>query len=122
MIVCLTAMIFSILSTRPSIPAGVFTKEEVENKTVNLLFFGNFYKMKLEDFNDGMQKVMNDGEFLYGSLIRDLYHQGVVLGKKYHLLRLSYNFFMFGLITSVFAFLITFIFFNHPAVPVTKIR
>ena len=111
--VSLLAMTFSILSTRPSIPNGKFSKADVEDKKVNLLFFGNFYKMKLEEFNDGMEKMMEDSDFLYGSLIKDLYAQGVVLGKKYHLLRIAYNIFMFGLIIAVIAFIIASAFFSH---------
>ncbi|WP_114940583.1 Pycsar system effector family protein [Mucilaginibacter endophyticus] len=105
--VSLATMIFSILSTRPSIPPGLFTKEDIDNKKVNLLFFGNFYRMSYDDYSNGMEKMMDDREFLYGSLIRDNYSQGVVLGKKYRLLRASYNIFMFGLIVSVVAFIIS---------------
>ncbi|MGF7037420.1 Pycsar system effector family protein [Mucilaginibacter lappiensis] len=105
--VSLLTMIFSILATRPSIPQGLFTPDDIEKKTVNLLFFGNFYRMSLDAYSDGMLKMMDDKDFLYGSLIRDNYSQGVVLGKKYRLLRVSYNIFMFGLILSVMAFLIS---------------
>jgi predicted metal-dependent HD superfamily phosphohydrolase len=105
--VSLLTMIFSILATRPSIPKGLFTPDDIEKKTVNLLFFGNFYRMSLDAYSDGMLKMMDDKDFLYGSLIRDNYSQGVVLGKKYRLLRVSYNIFMFGLILSVLAFLIS---------------
>jgi len=105
--VSLATMIFSILSTRPSIPPGLFTPEDINKKTVNLLFFGNFYRMSYQDYSDGMEKMMEDREFLYGSLIRDNYSQGIVLGKKYRLLRASYNIFMFGLIVSVVAFIIS---------------
>lgn len=116
--VSLLAMTFSILSTRPSIPAGSFTRDDVDNRKVNLLFFGNFYKSNLEDYNYGMQKMMEDKEFLYGSLIRDVYAQGVVLGKKYRLLRIAYNIFMFGLIASVIAFIIASAFFGGTPTPV----
>ena len=95
---------FSILATRPKLPHGTFTQEDIDNKSVNLLFFGNFYKMKLEDYKAGMWEVMNDREFLYDTLIKDVYSQGVVLGRKYRLLRISYNIFMFGLIASVLSF------------------
>jgi hypothetical protein len=60
--------------------------------------------MNLTDYSEGMWKVMEDREFLYGSLIKDVYSQGVVLGRKYRLLRISYSIFMFGLILAVFAF------------------
>lgn len=104
--ISLLAMTFSILATRPSIPTGIFKRADVDERRVNLLFFGNFYKMPLEDYTYGMVKMMEDKEFLYGSLIKDVYAQGVVLGKKYRLLRIAYNVFMFGLIASVLAFII----------------
>lgn len=99
-------IIFSILATRPSVPSGLFTSQDMADKKVNLLFFGNFYKMNLEDYSSGMRQVMGDRDFLYGTLIRDVYSQGVVLGRKYRLLRISYNIFMYGLIISVLAFVI----------------
>src|SRR5918993_1888880 len=97
------AVIFSVLATRPKIPDGLFRKEQVDKKTVNLLFFGNFYRMPFDDYYDGMQKVMADREFLYGSLIRDIHSQGIVLGRKYKLLRISYTIFMFTLVISILA-------------------
>lgn len=100
------AIIFSILATRPNLPSGTFTQDDIDKKQVNLLFFGNFYRMNLDDYTQGMLRVMEDRDFLYGSLIRDVYSQGIVLGRKYRLLRISYNIFMYGLIASVIAFVI----------------
>jgi hypothetical protein len=71
--------------------------------------------MPLEDYKYGMEKVMEDKDFLYGSLIKDVYTQGVVLGKKYRLLRIAYNIFMFGLIIAVFAFVIASAFYGNKA-------
>jgi predicted metal-dependent HD superfamily phosphohydrolase len=102
----LITIIFSILATRPTIPNGIFSKKDIDEKKVNLLFFGNFYRMKLPDYKEGMEKMMADKDYLYGSLIMDGFAQGKVLGKKYQLLRISYNVFMFGLILSVIAFII----------------
>lgn len=102
----LITIVFSILATRPHIPPGTFSKADLDEKKVNLLFFGNFYRMSLEDYAGGMLIMMDDKDFLYGSLIRDVYFQGIALGKKYRWLRLSYNVFMYGLIASVLAFLI----------------
>jgi len=106
---CVSTIVLAILATRPKIPDGSFSREQLDNKTVNLLFFGNFYKMDYELYYDGMKKVMADSDFLYGSLIRDIHSQGKVLGSKYKLLRISYTIFMFTLIVSVLAFAITFI-------------
>ena len=102
-----STMVVAILSTIPKVPPGVFTQEEINKKTVNLLFFGNFYKMKLEEYKEGMNRVMDDSEFLYGMLTKDVYAQGVVLGRKYKLLRIAYAIFMLGLILSSISFLIS---------------
>ena len=102
----LITIIFSILATRPHIPEGTFSKADLDEKKVNLLFFGNFYRMSLQEYADGMLQMMDDRDFLYGSLIRDVYYQGIALGNKYRWLRLSYNVFMYGLILSVLAFVI----------------
>lgn len=98
------AIIFSVLATRPNITSGTFTKEDIENRKTNLLFFGNFHKMTLEQYSWGMNELMNDRNYLYGSMIKDIYFLGVVLARKYRYLRISYNIFMFGLIIAVLAF------------------
>jgi predicted metal-dependent HD superfamily phosphohydrolase len=110
--VCVITLVFCILATRPSVPSGVFTNEDIESKKVNLLFFGNFYKMSFDDYLKGMKKMMNDREFLYDSLTRDVYSQGIVLGHKYRLLRTGYNIFMYGIVASVIAFVIATVFFS----------
>lgn len=110
--VCVTTLVFSILATRPALPEGRFSPQDISDKKVNLLFFGNFFRMSYEEYNKGMQQMMNDRDFLYGSLTRDVYSQGVVLGRKYGLLRKGYNVFMFGIIISVLAFVIAVVFFS----------
>lgn len=101
-------IIFAILSTRPKVTKGVFTRQDIENKKVNLLFFGNFYKMPLEEYQWAMNEMMKDKEYLYNTMIKDLYFLGLVLEKKYRLLRITYNFFMIGIILSVISFIIAF--------------
>jgi len=106
LLICLVTMVFSILATRPTVPPGRFTPEEVLEKKPNLLFFGNFYRMSLHDYNAAMEKMMDNRDYLYGSLIKDIYSQGIVLGRKYRLLRIAYNVFMFGIIVSVLGFIL----------------
>ena len=48
-----------------------------------------------------MQEMMKDPDYLYGTLVKDIYYLGVILGKKYRLLRLAYTVFMVGLIIAV---------------------
>jgi hypothetical protein len=101
-------IIYSVLATRPGVMKGKFTMEDVQNKKVDLLFFGNFFKMPLRDFEYGMKQMMDDSDFLYDNLIRDIYAQGQILGRKFRLLRSSYNIFMYGTATVVVAYIISF--------------
>ena len=97
-------IIIAILATMPKISEGRFTKSDVMNKSANLLFFGNFYKTSLTEYEWGMDVMMKDKDYLYGSLVKDIHHLGVVLGRKYKLIRLAYMVFMIGIIVSVIAF------------------
>jgi hypothetical protein len=102
------SIILSILATRPNVTSGKFTKEDVANKKVNLLFFGNFHKMRLDEFEWAMGEMMQDRDYLYSSMKKDLYFLGKVLDKKYKILRLTYTVFMIGIIVSVIVFAISF--------------
>jgi hypothetical protein len=99
-----TTIVIAILATRPKISEGTFSEQDIITKKTNLLFFGNFYRVPLEDYQRAMRKMMSDSEYLYGSLIKDIYFLGAVLGRKYKLIRIAYNVFMVGIIVSVIAF------------------
>lgn len=105
---CLVTIIFAILSTRPNISSGTFNKEDIKQNKVNLLFFGNFYNMKLDDYEWAIGELMKNDDGLYSTMIKDQYSLGKVLAKKYKLLRIAYNVFMFGIIISVAAFVVAF--------------
>ncbi len=104
--VCLATIVFAILATRPNVSAGRFTRDDIKNKKTNLLFFGNFHGMNVEDYEWSMKQMMKDADYLYGSLIKDIYYLGKVLGKKYRFLRIAYNIFMFGFVISILTFVI----------------
>jgi hypothetical protein len=108
----LITIIYSVLATRPKIPNGFFTKADVENKSVNLLYFGSYYNMNFKEYHEALKVMMADKEFLYGTLTKDTFWQGKVLGRKYRLLRTSYTIFLYGIVTAVAAFAIAVIFFS----------
>lgn len=105
--VCLVAMIYATLSTRPKITETNYTREDIAKRKANLLFFGNFYNMKFDDFHWGMMEMIKDSDFLYSSMTKDLYYLGVVLAKKYRYLSICYKVFMYGMIIAVLAFAIS---------------
>ncbi len=107
-LVCVAAIVFGILATRPTVSQGTFTKDDIGNKKTNLLFFGNFHNMSLVDYNWGMIEMLSDKDYMSASMIKDNYFLGVVLAKKYRYLRIAYNIFMYGLIVAVLAFAISY--------------
>lgn len=117
MVVCLSSIIFAILATRPSVNKGKFTEDDIRNKSTNLLFFGNFHKMKLDEYQWAMNEMLKDSEYLYNSMIKDIYFLGVVLARKYKYLRISYTIFMWGIIAVVIAFVFAAITGNAGASP-----
>jgi len=102
------SIVFAILSTRPKVTSGTFTRKDIEDRKVNLLFFGNFYKMPIEEYEWAVNEMMKDREYLYGSMIKDLYFLGLVLNRKYKLLRMTYTIFTIGILSSVAAFVYAF--------------
>lgn len=104
------AIIMSIMSTRPQLTQGKFTKEQVRKREVNILFFGNFHKMSFEDYKWGIDQIISDKDYVYEALTRDLHSLGIVLARKYKLLRLTYTVFVVGILISVISFLIGFAF------------
>ena len=109
--VSLITLVLAVIVTRPKITSGTFTHEDIKEKRANLLFFGNFFKMNLKDFEWGMNEMMNDKDFLYSSMTKDFYYLGQVLGQKYRYLRICYNVFMYGIIISFIAFVVAVILF-----------
>jgi HD superfamily phosphodiesterase len=103
-----TSVICATIATIPKVSQTHVTRADVENRTANIIFFGNFQSMSLHDFDWGMKQVMEDPDYLYGSMIKDLYFLGKVLHRKYKFLRLTYTVFMIGMCMSVISFLIAF--------------
>ena len=109
---CLVTIIFATLSTRPKVTSGTTSIQDISQRRSNLTFFGNFYNMELDDYLWGVNEMLDDENFLYNSMIRDLYFLGKVLARKYKFLRISYNVFMTGLVVSVLAFILVLL-INH---------
>jgi predicted metal-dependent HD superfamily phosphohydrolase len=101
-------IIIAILSTIPKTTHGIISKKEVEEKKGNLIFFGNFHKMSVDEYEWAIGELMKDKDYLYKSLTRDLYYLGKVLNRKYGLLRWSYYIFISGLIITIGLFLYSF--------------
>ena len=106
------SMVLSIKATQPNVTRGEFTEKDLKNKSVNLAFFGNFHKMELSRYQAAITNLIKSKDDVYNTLTTDLYFLGAVLDSKYRLLRLTYYIFMIGIIVSVLAFSVAFIYRN----------
>ena len=107
--VCVTSMIYATLATRPIEMSGYSSLEDVKSKKANLFFFGNFYKMKYDEYQKGIHSVLADEDILDTSITRDLFFLGKSLGAKYSRLRKCYNIFMYGITIVVIAFCVAYL-------------
>ncbi len=102
----LASVISAIISAQPEVTSFRLRPNKLTSRRINLLFFGNFTKIPLEDFQSGMHDIMRNKNALYNNMITDIYYLGDVLSKKYRLLRISYTIFMIGIILTVLSFVI----------------
>ncbi|AMM51241.1 metal-dependent phosphohydrolase [Rufibacter sp. DG15C] len=102
----LASVISAIISAQPEVTSFRLKANKLKSRRINLLFFGNFTKIPLDDFQSGMHEIMRDKNALYNNMITDIYYLGDVLSKKYRLLRISYTIFMIGIILTVLSFVI----------------
>jgi hypothetical protein len=100
---------FSFCSTWLAVMA-VFpslTKIHVSEQDKNMLFFGHYTDMKINQYYEQMAKIMKDDKLVYKAMVKDIYHIGLYLkNRKFKYLRLSYITFLVGLALcfSVFLF------------------
>ncbi|MBL7473989.1 Pycsar system effector family protein [Robertkochia sediminum] len=107
------SIIFAIMATRPNITTGKFTEADVKAKKVNLLFFGTFFGMPYDQYREAISELIHNNDDIYEALTRDLYNLGLVLGRKYKLLRMTYTVFLIGTIISVVSFIMAYVNFAN---------
>ncbi|MCC2547298.1 DUF5706 domain-containing protein [Hymenobacter sp. BT175] len=103
----LGSVVSAILSAQPDVTSFKWLSRSPQiatNRRVNLLFFGNFTKISLDNFQLGMHELMRNKDLLYTNMITDIYYLGEVLSRKYRLLRISYTIFMLGIILTAISF------------------
>ncbi len=101
----LSSIAYAIFATRPELIHG-------NEKTRNLMFYGNFSNMDESEYVDNVTSLMNEGDELYKTIAKDTYHLGKTMDRKFKLLRISFNVFLGGIILSVVAFLACHILFG----------
>ena len=100
-ITCTITMILAMISTRPYNAKGFYTMADIFTQPVNLLFFENFYRMKPEEYEAAIDKLLENNVDMRHAMINDLHGLGVSVARKYKFLRISYDVLMVGVILTV---------------------
>ncbi len=103
---CGVTMILATLATRPVHTDGKTDLDKIFSGKTNLFFFGNFYKLKLSDYQSAIDNILSDRKTLDRSIMNDLFYLGQALGEKFRMLRICYTVFAGGLIITFIAFII----------------
>ena len=112
LVTCMLSIIYATLATKPIVMSGTTDFADVKELNANLFFFGNFYKMTRNKYQEGIQYVIDNEDSLDSSIIKDLFDLGRALGGKYRYLSICYTVFMYGLIITSTSFLLILL-YNH---------
>lgn len=102
----LVSLGFAVIAARPRLGSGKVTLEQVLNGSGNLLFFGQFTTMPLEEFQESLQALSKDRKLLYHHLGRQLYHMGESLNGKFRHLQVAYTVFFASMAIATVAFIV----------------
>ena len=105
------SIFYAIMAINPNKTHGEFTEDQIRNKQGNLLYFGNFHNMNYRDYEWAMLEMISDKDYLYSSLIKDIYYLGEKIHKKHTNIRNSLIVFLVGTGLSALSFLIIKLFF-----------
>ena len=93
---------YAIIAALPKSFSQNPSSKEMTN--IDLMTFDDFHHMSLADYTTSVMSVIENGNTLYPSIITDIHGLGVVLARKYRLIRISFLVFLYGIIISVLLF------------------
>jgi Family of unknown function (DUF5706) len=96
LVACLAVIILSLTVTRPKLKDFPGPTSSGPGSAGSLLFFSTYAGMELEDYTRQMEYVFGDTDHICSTLVREIFHQSIVLGKKFRFLRLAYMAFLLG--------------------------
>ena len=97
----LIAACFAVLCIIPHL------KSEPSNKQkINLLFFGEFGHLSLQEYREKMTTLIENDKDIYDAIIEEIYFLGELLKKtKYKYLTWAYRFFLSGIVFAALAWI-----------------
>lgn len=96
-IACFVSIVYATFAIMPEGAHGTLDEESIKQKKGNPLFFGNFKYMTGEAYENTLMEMVNDRDFIYRSMIQDIYYLGQILERKRRYLKISLYSFILGL-------------------------
>jgi Family of unknown function (DUF5706) len=96
LVTSLTVIVVSLAVTRPKLKGLPPSASPHSSSPGDLLFFGIYAEMEMENYVREMEYMFSDSDYICNTLIREIFHQAHILGKKYKFLRLAYSSFLLG--------------------------
>ncbi len=103
----LLTLFFSVVSVQPELQSHI--SKEVEN---NMLHYKKCHEYPLDQYITLMMNTMQDNDQKLEAVIKDLYFFGNLLNRKYKFIKMAYRFFYWGILFSVFSYLVILL-INH---------
>ena len=98
LVVSILSMVFAMLAAKPRVSNLHVSAQDMFSGKANLLYFNNFLQLSEEQYADAMYQTIDDAEAIYRMMSKHIYNLGVVLARKYALLRISYLIFLGGIV------------------------
>ena len=109
LIILLTSLLsitFAIRAAMPYVRKPGNTPQPATSKTKpSLLFFANISSKTLDNYMNEMRDLLRSRNGIHENMIVDIYNQSKVLTRKYSLLNIAYNIFMYGFISGVLVYI-----------------
>jgi len=103
--VSILSMTFAMLAAKPRVSNLHVSESDLLNGKANLLYFNNFIQLTEDQYADAMYRTIEDTEAIYRMMSKHIYNLGMVLARKYFLLRISYAIFLGGMVLTGLLFI-----------------
>jgi hypothetical protein len=100
----LISIAFAILASKPRLQRGVFSEQDLLDHRVSLMTFDDFHAMTAEEYEQALDRIMQDRALLYGTIKRDIYRLGIDLSHRYIHIQRAYGVFLFGIVLATVVF------------------
>jgi hypothetical protein len=111
MLIILLTSLFSIsFAIRAAMPyvrrPAKTTKHSGSNSKSSLLFFANISSKTMDNYMDEMRDLLKSRNAIHENMIIDIYNQARVLSRKYKLINIAYQIFMYGFISGIVVYIL----------------